>query len=128
MSKKTKCKKPHKKSDDTPEPRVLGVEEIEGLPLPFSAKIVKLIEKNAFAMVKNAVVKANAGDYCAMKYLFDLLGRFESQVPQQRRNSLAKVLLKHLGLTGEMMADEQAAAETEEDAPPVQETEGNRVK
>lgn len=127
MPKQTKTKKPDKKSDDSPEARVIGAEEIEGLPLPFSTKIVALIEKNAFAMVKNAVGEANAGDYRAMKYLFDLLGRFESQVPQQRRNSLAKVLLTHLGLTEEMIAQEQAA-EAAEDALPAQEPEKNRVQ
>jgi len=128
MPQRTKAREPDQKSDDTPETRVLGAEEIGGLPGPFSTKIVKLIEKNAFAMVKNAVERANRGDYRAMKYLFDLLGRFESQVPQRRRNSLAKVLLRHLGLTEEMIAAEEEAAEAEEDDPPARQRAADRVE
>jgi hypothetical protein len=128
MATKTQSKKPGKQSGDPPESLVIGAKEIEGLPGHFSSKITKLIERNAFAMVKNAVEKANAGDYRAMKYLFDLLERFESLVPQQRGSSMARVLLRHLGLTEEMIANEQAAAEAEEEDWPTQESEGNRLE
>jgi len=128
MPRRTQSKKPAKQSADPPEDLAIGAEEIAGLPGHFSTKITKLIETNAFAMVKHAVEKANAGDYRAMKYLFDLLERFESLVPERRGSSMAKVLLKHLGLTEEMIANEQAAAETEEDSGPFQEAEGNRVE
>src|SRR5208282_5756996 len=125
----TKTKKAGKKSGEEKKTPVHGAREIKRLPGPFGAKVVKLIEKNAFDMVENAVRKANAGDYRAMKYLFDLLERFESQVPPERRNSLAKVLLKHLGLTEEMIAAEQAAeAEAEDVDVPAQEAERNRVE
>lgn len=128
MPTKMQSRKRDKQSGDPPEGLVIGAKEIEGLPGHFSSKIVKLIETNAFAMVKNAVVRANAGDYRAMKYLFDLLERFESLVPQRRGSSMARVLLMHLGLTEEMIAKEQAAAEAEEDDWPLQESEGNRVE
>jgi hypothetical protein len=119
----TKTREPGKKSSKKRRARVLGAKKIKSLPGPFGAKIVKLIEENAFDMVENAVRKGKEGDYRAMKYLFDLLGRFESQVPPERRNSLARVLLKHLGLTEEMIAAEQAA---EDDDPPAQGAERNR--
>jgi len=128
MPSKTQAKKPEKKSDETPESLVIGAREIEGLPGHFSTKVVKLIERNAFAMVEHAVEKANAGDYRAMKYLFDLLERFESLVPQRRGSSMARVLLRHLGLTEEMIAQEQAAVEAEDDDPLSQENEGDRVQ
>lgn len=120
-------KKPGKKSDKKKKAPVHGASEIKRLPGPFSSKVVKLIEENALDMVENAVRKANAGDYRATKYLFELLERFESQVPPERRNSVAKVLLKHLGLTEGMIAAEQAAAEAEEDEPAQEATE-NRVE
>ena len=128
MPTKMQAKKADKRSADPPESLVIGAKEIEGLPGHFSTKVVKLIERNAFAMVEHAVEKANAGDYRAMKYLFDLLERFESLVPERRGSSMAKVLLKHLGLTEEMIANEQAAAEAEEENGPFQEAEGKRVE
>ena len=128
MPSKTQAKKPEKRSADPPESLVIGAKEIEGLPGHFSTKVVKLIERNAFAMVEHAVEKANAGDYRAMKYLFDLLERFESLVPQRRGSSMARVLLRHLGLTEEMIAQEQAAVEAEDDDPLSQENEGDRVQ
>ena len=108
--------------------RVLGAEEIEGRPGSFNTKIMKLIEANAFAMVEHAVKKATEGDYRAMKYLFELLEHFESRVPPERRNSLAKVLLRYLGLTDEMIAAEQAAAEAEEDGLATREAVENPVE
>jgi len=128
MPTKMQAKKADKRSADPPESLVIGAKEIEGLPGHFSTKVVKLIERNAFAMVEHAVEKANAGDYRAMKYLFDLLERFESLVPQRRGSSMARVLLKHLGLTEEMIAQEQAAVEAEDDDPLSQENEGDRVQ
>ena len=129
MLKKKKGSKPEKKAEAAPEDLVIGAAEIEGLPLHFSIKIRKLIERNAFAMVKHAVDMALAGDYRAMKYAFDLLGRLESLSPRRRGSSMARVLLRHLGLTEEMIDAEQAAEEeAEEKDPAVQEVGGNRIQ
>jgi len=122
--------KPENKAEAAPEDLVIGASEIEGLPGHFSTKIRKLIERNAFAMVKHAVEMALTGDYRAMKYVFDLLGRLESVSPRRRGSSMARVLLRHMGLTEEMIAAEQAAEEeeAEDDDPPAQEGKGNRIQ
>jgi len=128
MPGKTKAT-PKKKAEAAPESLAIGASEIEGLPLHFSIKIRKLIERNAFAMVKHAVDMALAGDYRAMKYVFDLLGRFESLSPRRRGSSMARVLLRHLGLTEEMIDAEQAAEEqAEEENLPAQAVAGNRIQ
>jgi folate-dependent tRNA-U54 methylase TrmFO/GidA len=118
--------RPRKSEQDEPKPQngenkpaaasnVAGLLEVEKLPGPFTNKVVKLIEKNALGIVSHAIEKANENDFRAMKLVFDLLERFEDDIPEEEQNSLAKVLLKHLGLTEEMIAAEQRAFEDGED-------------
>jgi hypothetical protein len=94
--------------------QAMGAKEIETLPVPFTTKIVKLLEKNAFNIVVHAIEMANSGDFHAMKMVFDLLEKFEEDAPEQP-GSMAKVLLMHLGLTEEMITAEQRAFENGED-------------
>jgi hypothetical protein len=84
-----------------------------------SNEIVRLIESSAVTMVKKTIDKAMSGDYRAMKYLFDLAGLIPGEMEQEKthQNSLAMILLRHLGVPQEMIAEEEAEFAQERPAP-----------
>ena len=77
---------------------------------PPSKQIAQLVKESAVGIVQKAIERAEGGDYRAMKYLFDLVGLFSADNADEteHQNSLAKILLRHLGVPDKMVAEEEA--------------------
>jgi hypothetical protein len=65
------------------------------------SQITELVANNAVAMVQNAIDAVNEeGQYQAIKFLFEMIGLYPAVADDQSEveDSLAKVLLQHLGI------------------------------
>jgi hypothetical protein len=75
-------------------------------------KISNRVGSEALGMVETTIAEADKGHFPAMKYLFELIGLYpatEQEVGHAGEDSLARTLLKRLGLP-EDPATERAAA------------------
>ena len=72
--------------------------------------ITALVGNSAVAMVETAIEAVGEGHYQAMKYLFEMIGLYPEvkleDNPQE--DSLAKLLLHHLGIAEQTNADVEA--------------------
>ena len=72
-------------------------------------KISELVAKNALAMVQNAIDAVNEeGQYQGIKYLFEMIGlppAIANSDESQAQESLARVLLDHLGLPDRVIGE-----------------------
>jgi len=77
---------------------------------PPSKQMAQLVKESAVGSVQKAIERAEGGDHRAMKYLFDLVGLFSADNADEteHQNSLAKILLRHLGVPDKMVAEEEA--------------------
>ena len=64
-------------------------------------KITNLVGEEAGPMVESAIEEAHKGHYGAMKYLFEIVGLYPAEENEegQTENSLARTLLRRLGLS-----------------------------
>jgi hypothetical protein len=66
-------------------------------------QIAKLVTDDALDMVRKTIDHAKNGQYQALKYLFEMVGLYpattDEETPQE--DSLAKILLKRLGISEE---------------------------
>jgi|SRR5271166_1916726 len=91
--------KPGKKLAKAEEPKpVAGAVDLALL----REKITNLVATNAVTMVDTTIEQVKAGHYQALKYLFEMIGLFPAVTESEsEEDSLAKTLLKHLGLLEE---------------------------
>ena len=65
-------------------------------------RITELVARNAVTMVQQAIdAVKEEGQYQAIKYLFEMIGLYPAAVEDEQKadNSLAQILLEHLGVT-----------------------------
>ena len=72
--------------------KTLGLSELR-------EQIETLVKCRAVSMVQTTIDEAGKGHFPAMKYLFEMIGLYPGPVAEsQEQDSLAKTLLRHLGL------------------------------
>lgn len=82
-------------------------------------QITDLVAQNAVAMVQHAIDAVNEeGQYQAIKYLFEMVGVYPAAADDdsQIEDSLAKTLLRHLGLPETMEAESPEVQQPEENS------------
>jgi hypothetical protein len=85
---------------------------------PVQEHITNLVANRAIKMVDNTIAEANKGHYLAMKYLFEMIGLFPATAPTEtiEEDSLAKTLMRRLGLPEETTPGTEVIAECIADA------------
>jgi hypothetical protein len=79
-------------------------------------QITDLVRNQAVPMVEITISEVDKGHYAAMKYLFEMIGLYPAAAPEETEgeDSLARTLLRRLGLPEEPMLE----AETAKDCQP----------
>jgi hypothetical protein len=74
-------------------------------------QITHLVSDEAVDMVKATITQVKDGQYQAMKYLFEMIGVFPSSGPEETspEDSLARILLNHLGIAAEPASSSDSA-------------------
>jgi hypothetical protein len=69
-------------------------------------QITKLVAGAALDMVEKTIEQVKAGQYQALKYLFEMVGMFPAATTEEtaRDDSLGAVLMSRLGISGELDA------------------------
>lgn len=77
--------------------------------------IKRAVGNRALAMVRKILAKKGDPGYLALKYLFEIAGLYPASSAEEaeQEDSLAKILLRHLGLEDEI----KAGSEVTKDAP-----------
>jgi hypothetical protein len=94
-------------------------------------KINRIIGNGAVTMVKSTMVDIENGHYLAMKYLFEMIGLYPAiaNAASSEGDSLAKILLRHLGVREEPGVPEEAQTKvTEDTVPPAKQGEIDAVE
>src|SRR2546423_9848536 len=70
-------------------------------------QITDLVRNQAVPMVEITISEVDKGHYAAMKYLFEMIGLYPAATPEetQGEDSLARTLLRRLGLPEESMLE-----------------------
>jgi len=78
-------------------------------------EITNLVGGQAVEMVEMTIQEATQGHYAAMKYLFEMVGLYPATAPPGTpvEDSLARTLLRRLGLPEEAMVDTQVTKDRE---------------
>ena len=78
-------------------------------------QITDLVRDQAVPMVKITISEVDKGHYSAMKYLFEMIGLYPaaSQEETQGEDSLARTLLRRLGLPQEPMLEAEITKDCE---------------
>jgi hypothetical protein len=73
-------------------------------------QITDLVKNQAVPMVEITISEVDKGHYAAMKYLFEMIGLYPAaaQEETQGEDSLARTLLRRLGLPEEPMLEAEA--------------------
>src|SRR5205809_3838261 len=74
-------------------------------------QITDLVRNQAVPMVEITISEVDKGHYAAMKYLFEMIGLYPAaaQEETQGEDSLARTLLRRLGLPEEPMLEAEVA-------------------
>jgi hypothetical protein len=113
---KAKSVKPGKKSKDARSAPKKPLKHVELAPI--QEHITNLVANRAIKMVDNTIAEVNKGHYLAMKYLFEMIGLFPATTPTEtiEEDSLAKTLMRRLGLPEETTPGTEVIAECVTDA------------
>jgi|SRR6476620_4164953 hypothetical protein len=112
--KNTKSKRGKKRAS-----RVSGSKSRQGADLAaIRQQITDLVRNQAVPMVEITISEVDKGHYAAMKYLFEMIGLYPAAVQEetQGEDSLARTLLRRLGLPEEPMLEAGIAKEGELDS------------
>ncbi len=76
-------------------------------------QITSLVGTEAVGMVATTIEEVDKGHYAAMKYLFEMVGLYPAAAPEEvaGENSLAKTLLRRLGLPEETISETEVTKE-----------------
>jgi hypothetical protein len=74
-------------------------------------QITDLVRNQAVPMVEITISEVDKGHYAAMKYLFEMIGLYPAAAPEETEgeDSLARTLLRRLGLPEEPMLEAETA-------------------
>lgn len=74
-------------------------------------QITDLVRNQAVPMVEITISEVDKGHYAAMKYLFEMIGLYPAAAEEetQEEDSLARTLLRRLGLPEEPMLEAEGA-------------------
>jgi len=78
-------------------------------------RITDLVRDQAIPMVEITISEVDKGHYSAMKYLFEMIGLYPAAAQEERQgeDSLARTLLRRLGLPEEPMLEAEIAKDGE---------------
>jgi hypothetical protein len=90
-------------------------------------QITNLVRDQAVAMVETTIGEVDKGHYAAMKYLFEMIGLYPATAQEEKpgEDSLARTLLRRLGLPEEPMLENEVTKDCE---PGAVEVAGDAVK
>jgi hypothetical protein len=117
---------PKKKEDAEPENEVSNEVPQQGEEKPgpvdlkkVRQKIKRAVGNKALHMVQKILDEDGTLGYLAMKYLFDIAGLFPTGGAEdaEQEDSLAKILLRRLGLEDEIKTGSEVTKETQASAP-----------
>ena len=117
---------PKKKEETRPETEAPNEvsEQDEGNPGQVDLKQVRqgikhLVESKAVAMVQKILEKKGDPSYLALKYLFEISGLYPANAAEEaeQEDSLAKILLRHLGFEDEIKTGSEVTKDTQANSP-----------
>jgi hypothetical protein len=80
-------------------------------------QITNMVKDEAVAMVQTTIEEAGKGHYAAMKYLFEMIGLYPAtaQTETLGKDSLAKTLLRRMGLPEEPILENEVTKDCQAD-------------
>ena len=85
-------------------------------------QITNLVGNKALTMVGTTMAEVNKGHYAALKYLFEVVGLYPATTSSERapeEHSLARTLLKRLGLPEEPVVESEGRESNESEEPAI---------